>query len=375
MHRKPDYATLRAETKFSSGASGTYLALLKLAEVPIRDFFLKPEACIEVYRVGRPKLREMFGPEIGMPGPSTPPVSYGHPNVLGAELMFPDDGEVAVQHLYSDSLAKGIAALRQPVDYANAGMFPFYREFQATMQKAFPEEKVRLSFGLEGPITTAYELRGDAFFYDPFDQPEKTREFLRLLTRSILDYHAFETGLRGEKPSNPAGAGLCDDVAAMIPPHLWDEFVLPYWDQYFNGMTTGKRSAHVEDLRIPQLKYLETIGLWHYDPSISKQINPRTIAANCRVPFGWRLGSFHYRNLTRREVEEFVFQAAADGASSVFTTLEGSMCTPETVEKVHTLMRAGKEVRRLLDAGCPRSELSQHVSAAGKKKFWDTWLK
>ncbi len=53
-----------------------------------------PQAGIELYRKGRPLVREMFGPVPDLPAPSTPSISYGHINALGIELVFPEGGEV-----------------------------------------------------------------------------------------------------------------------------------------------------------------------------------------------------------------------------------------------------------------------------------------
>ncbi len=373
MHTVPDYTTLRNPRSFSYGASACYLAFQTMGGVPLHEFFQNPDACIEAYRKGRPRVRELFGPDVSIGAPATPPVSYGHPNGLGARLYFPEGGEVAVEHVWRDSLDQAITQLKQPVDYASAGLFPFYADFRAQMQKAFPGEPVGLGWGLEGPITTAYELRGDAWFTDPYDEPVKAREFLRLLTGSILDFHAFRCRVDGRLLINPDGAGLCDDVAAMMPASLWEEYVLPYWELYFSGMTSGRRSAHVEDLRPAQLPFLETIGLWSYDPSISPKLNPKRIVEHCRVPFGWRLGSFHYRDLSCQDVEDFVFQAAADGASSVHTVIEGSMCTESTAAKVQALIRAGKAAKQALEAGATRADLGDRVSPSGKRKFWEHW--
>ena len=374
MHLQPDYEALRKETPFEWNVSGSYLAYLKMAEVPIRDFFLQPDACIEVYRTGRRRVGELFGPDVGVARLTTPPISYGHPNGLGAELYFPEGGEVAVEHVFQDSLDRAIAALRQPVDFGRAPRAQFYLNFLAQVQQAFPDEEVWYAYSWEGPVTTAYELRGDAFFLDVLDEPEKTREFLGLLTTSILDFYRWHCSISGRPVLKPDSTMICDDIASMIPPRLWETFVLPYWDQYFTGMTTGKRLAHVEDLRPAQVPFLETAGLWYYDPSVSRQLNPRIIARECRVPFGWRLVSFHYRNMTCRDVEDFVFQAAADGASKVFTILEGTMCEPPHIPKVEAFIRAGKEAKRLLDQGATRAELRDHVSERGRRKFWETWL-
>jgi hypothetical protein len=373
MYKRPDYETALANTAFSWHAGTSYSAYIALANVPIHEFFQAPAACIEAYRTGRARARELFGPDVAMAGPATPPVSYGHPNGLGAKLYFPDGGEVAVEHLCADSLDHGIDVLRRPVDYARAGMAPFYIEFREKLRAAFPGEAVGLSYGAEGPLTSAYELRGDAFFLDPFDEPEKTKEFLRLLTSSILDFHAFRCRLDGREPMNPNSAGMCDDIASMLPPRLWDEFVLPYWEQYYSGMTTGTRSAHVENLKPDQLPFLEDIGLCFYDPSISPDLDPKVIAARCRVPFLWRLGSFHYRTMSCQDVRDFVFQAVSDGASQVCTYVAEDTCDTATVAKVHAFIQAGKEVRQALENGGTRADIAAWVSPEGRKRFWTFW--
>ena len=92
LHAKPDYSALRAETPFTWSVSATYLALLEVTGIPIRRFNLDPAAGVELYRKGWPMLREMFGEDVALWGPSTPPISYGHVNGLGSRLTFPDGG-------------------------------------------------------------------------------------------------------------------------------------------------------------------------------------------------------------------------------------------------------------------------------------------
>ncbi len=372
MTTQPDYTAARERAGFDWYVAGGQGALRALAGVPIREFNLDPKACIEVYRRGRPMLREMFGEDVRLPGVCTPAVSYGHANALGSELIFPEGGEVAHTHPYN-GLEEGIRSLREPVDFAMAGMAPFYLDFMEQMARAFPDEEVGFSFGLEGPLTTAYEMRGEGFFTDVFDDPPRAQEFLRLLTDSILAFHCFLAEIRGVPAVSPEAGGMCDDIASMIPPHMWAEFVLPYWEQYYRGVTTGRRHAHVEDLRPVQLPFLEEIGLVFYDPSISPQLDPRVIAEGCRVPFTWRLGSIHYPTMTTRDVRDFVFQAVADGASRVHSNVAETMCDPASVEKVHAFIDAAKEAERLLDAGASRAEIGERVSPEGKTKFWDHW--
>ncbi|HUS79882.1 MAG TPA: uroporphyrinogen decarboxylase family protein [Armatimonadota bacterium] len=369
----PDYSNLRDDSSFGWSVSATQGALREITGTPIREFNLQPEACIHAYREGRPLLREMFGEDVGMPSPATPAVSYGHVNCLGSELLFPEGGEVAHTHIYG-SLAEGIQALKQPVDFATTGMAPFYMDFQEQMKAAFPDEPVSLGFGAEGPITTAYELRGEGFFTDIFDDPEGAAEFLRLAVDSIVAYAGWRARANGAEFPNPVGGGMVDDLSSFIPPRKFRELVIPAWERYYSGITTGRRSAHVEDLRAEQLVFLEEIGLWSYDPSVSPRLSPPIIVANCRVPFGWRLVNFHYREMSVQDIEDFVYLSCADRASGVFTHVCDNMCTPERVEQVHAFIAAGKEAKRLVEEeGCSREEMRERVSPGNREGFWDRW--
>jgi hypothetical protein len=368
----PDYEGLRERTPFRWFVGSSSYALMALTGTSFGDYNLHPEACIEMYRKGRPLFRELFpDPAIALPRVGTPAVSYGHVNGLGCELRFPEDGEVCHVPVY-DSLAEGIAALREPVDFATAGMAPFFLDYKRQLEQAFPEEKVGFSYGLEGPITTAYELRGQDFLLDLLDSPELAAEFLEAVTRSINEFWLFYAEANGI-PARAGGAGMCDDVASMVPARLFPQLVLPFWEMFYQARTDGSRSAHVEDLRAEQLPFLESIGLVSFDPSISPKLSPPVIRDRCRVPFGWRLGSFHYLTMTEEEVRDWVFQAVADGASSVFTHIEAIMCRPENVPKVAAFMAAAREVAAMLEHGATRLDLAREVSPAGRERFWDHW--
>lgn len=372
MYVRPDYSTAREKAGFHWGVGSSQGALRQLAGIPIREFNLEVSACAEAYRLGRIRQKEIFGDEVSQYPLLTPAVSYGHVNCLGSELLFPEGGEVAHTHIYS-SLEEGIEALKKPVDWASEGMAPFYLRFRDELHEFFPDEKPRLCFGGEGPLTTAYELRGDGFFTDIYDDPPLAAEFMRLVVESILDFDRFTAEVNGQPFPNETGSGMCDDIASFISPALFPTFVLPYWEQLYSGLTTGTRSAHVEDLRPEQLRFLEDIGLSYFDPSISPRLTPKILQEHCRVPFTWRLESFHMREMDVTEVQDFVFIAAADGASAVSLTLGEISCQEAYHPKVRAFIAAAREAKELLDGGCSREELRQRASAAGREKLWDGW--
>jgi len=75
-----------------------------------------------------------------------------------------------------------------------------------------------------------------------------------------------------------------------------------------------------------------------------------------------------------QDVEDFVYQAVADGAGYVFTYIEAVLCRDNAAEKVKAFIAAAKQAKKLLDDGAGREEVGQRVSPAGRKKFWDNWL-
>ena len=369
---KPDYSKLRFETPFQWGIISSYDTLLALTGIPIRDFYLNPEAGIEAYRRGRPLVTEMFGPDVPPPALATPHVSYGHVNCLGAELLFPEGGEVC-HGVPFDSLDDAIAVLHKKIDWPNAGMASFYMEYGRRLSEAFDGEECIVAFGLEGPLTTAYTLRGHGIFTDSMDDPPKFKQFLELLTKSILDFGYFYGDINGWPRFSEDGAGLCDDVASMFHPDTWPEYVLPYWDLYLGTKTNGPRFAHVEDLRVEHLKYLEEIGLTTYDPSISHKLNPVLISQYCRVPFQWRLGSIHYAVMSCQDVRDFVFRSVADGASSIFADACEPQCNAAEAMKVKTFIETAREVEKMLTEGAAREDIGKCTSKEGMKRFWDHW--
>jgi hypothetical protein len=61
----------------------------------------------------------MYGPDVNLGTPVTSPVSYGDINGLGAELLFPENGEVSHTKIF-DTLQKGIDLFKK--DYYNKSL-------------------------------------------------------------------------------------------------------------------------------------------------------------------------------------------------------------------------------------------------------------
>lgn len=334
----------KSNPPFTWSTPVSYEVFPYLAGIPLRLFHLEPSACVKSFRLGREALREIFGDDIPVPACYCPPLSYGHIACLGTEVLFPENGAPGVRPVCS-SIDEGIRVMRAETVFENNELFKLYLRMQVYLQKEFPEEKVAFSgFGWEGPITSAVLLRGQDFYVDLYDYPEKAKEFLNMLTTSIIRFTRFCATVNSDPEVSPRGGGLCDDFAALIPPDLWPEFVLPYWDQYYKGITTGSRSLHCEDLSPAHLKYLKTLNVASFDPDKSSKLSPTIIARNTEVPFAWSLQSYEYACMTIQDVEDWVLESVAGGASRVYSYIYVNMCEGSTPAKVRSFIEtAGKE--------------------------------
>lgn len=347
----------REAVPFGWGASCGMAAYATLAGVRFDRLFLESDAIIDSYKRGRRMAQELFGPDVSLGGPTWAGISYGHVNALGSRLIFPEDSEVAHTPIYG-SLREGIEALSHESDFTRQEMFPFYLDLWQKLRNAFPGEPIAFGgFKAEGPVTTAWLLRGHDFFTDILDEPALAEEYLRAVTGSVIRYEKTVRRINGKPELDAVEMGLADDVASMIAPALWPQLVMPFLERYYREQTTGARYAHIEDLKVDHLRYLDTLQLSGYDPSVSPKLSPALIRDNCCVPFSWRLNSTHYPGRSEQEIEAWVFDAAAGGASSVSTVVAREMCNSECAAKVRAFVRAAKRVKTLLDEGCPRREL------------------
>lgn len=370
-----NYEKAREEAGFTWTVKTYIYSLMSLANIKLNELNESPTAGIEIYKDKYfDQIKEMFGDYIIRPMTSTPPISYGHINHLGVPLNFPkNEGEVNYihQHKSFDEWIKIIKSKMEFNEMTKEGQsFLLYKE---KLQQAYPDRYIYWNMSYEGPITTAYELMDVDFFYGLFDEPDRVKEFLNILTLNTVEYTKFHHRINEIPEYNQEGHGICDDIASMISPDMFEEIVLPYWDMYFEGVTSGKRHIHTEGHTFKTMKFFEKANINSFDPSISPKLNPKLIRDNNRVPFYWRLGSFHYRDLSIQDVKDWVYKAVEDGASNVFTGITHIMLDPNTVAKVKAFKEAASNAKNMFDKGVSREEIGKLVSTEGRKKFWNSW--
>lgn len=319
-----------------------------LSGVRIRNFFLDPEACAYAFKEGRRKLKEIFSSDVSLPSVSPAHFSYGHLACLGAEITFPENGEPVPRPLYS-SIKKAIESLRRDVEFKENKLFKHYCAIYEHLKKEFKEEARFEGFGWEGPLTSAFLLRGNGFFLDLKKNPKEVKEYLELLTESIVKFAYFLREINGEPKVDPRWTGLCDDMASYLNPNLWEEYVLPYWEMYYSNLTSGKRSLHCENLTPEHLYNLKKIKISHFDPSISSKTRKLTASIVKKklegMPFSWRLPSFELIEMTTEDIKNWLVKAYKDGASEVYLVVEPILCNKENSIKVIDFIKIAKEIK------------------------------
>lgn len=369
---KPDYSVLRKKSEFVWYVNMSYYAMAELADVTLHDLFTNYKASLKLYsKENFDKFNKHFPmhEKLRKLNPSTPPISYGHINGLGIDLIFPEgNGEVNYKRC-DKSLDDWISILDKPIDFSKAGMAPYYLEYQDNMKKAMNVDKVNFSYGYEGPITTAYTMLDLKLYYDLYDDPEKLKIFLEKLSWSITQFKRFHANVNGNDYKNTSY--MCDDCATLVSADMWEEFVIPYMDIVYSDVNANRRSLHSEGMIYKHLKNLEKLGITWFDPSVSPKLDPEIIYKNCEVPFIWRMCSIYHSLLDRELAMDFVFAAVRDGASGLFTTARD--LEEHNINVVEGFIQACETVQAMFAKGADRSDVGKLVSDRGKDIFWEKW--
>lgn len=329
---------MNTQKPFSWFAGVAQSALTSVTKVNLRDFFLDKEVCRMVNDKGRKMIVEMFDGRLRMPTPSAAAISYGHLASLGAHIRYPDNSEPNTEPMFSN-MREAVEWLKRDVDFSQNDMFKRYYEVWQYLKQSFPDEKVRFSgCGHQGPLTSAVLLRGQDFYIDIYDEPELTKEFLTLLTDSIVKYIHLVRKINNEPSVIPAESYMADDFASLVSPWLWPEYVVPFWNQYYEGLTTGKRCIHVENLVPDHLQYLTEVGIGFFDPSVSAKLGPKIISERVDFDFTWRLLCIHIPGMTTEDVVRWVHQSVEDGARHLHTYITDTYCKPENQPKAFAFM-------------------------------------
>ena len=319
-------------------------AIPYLAGISMHDFFMDKVACARAWREGTAYLKDYFGDMLPMRRPSPAPLSYGHMICLGAPVNIPKEGEPNVSH-FADSIDEAIDIMKANKDtqFEKNEFFQYYLEVWDYLKSQFPDENIPFGgFGAQGPLTSAVLLRGQDFLMDLYDEPEKCKEFLTLLTDSIIAYQKLLRRING-KPEVQESGGIADDFSSLVPPAMWYDFVLPFLNREYEALSYGtKRSLHLENLTPKHLPLLTHLKLTHFQPSVSDMLTLDSMKQNLNpdIPFDWLLYAYHVTNMNEAEIQAWVDNTIAAGCRYLRTQFGTYACQIGKLDRIKMFLHA-----------------------------------
>ena len=225
---------------------------------------------------------------------------YPHIVSLGAKIVFAEDSEPKPFPLIHKP--EEIDNLSEPEDYLAAPLIQERLKVCAEIKKRCPQSPNFIGHLLEGPITTAVLLMGSDFLTLPYDDPERAHKFLEFCTKSAINYANAICEYFGE-PIQPGPSGFPDDFGGMFPPKIFKEFVVPYWEEIFQGLKATERSLHSELLRVEHLPFLKELKVECFDPSADQYVTPEILHKHCPCKFLSRILQWEIFNSSLDELK------------------------------------------------------------------------
>ncbi len=309
--------------------------MAQLAGVALHDTHFDADAIFKVYDRIRPLADELGVPA---PKPRLAGFAYSHLAALGARIVFAEDGEPNVEPMIH--APEDIDRLRPPSDYLAVPLVKNRLRLAAELGRRNPEALgTYIGHYNEGPLTTAGLLIGPDFFTLLYDDPARAHKLLQFSTETALQFgRALHRHWFGDAPAKTRG--LADDFAGMLPPAMFSEFVVPYWNMYYEGQPAGPRSLHSELLREDHLPYLGAAQIAAFDPGADQYLAPELLQSKCSCPFKILIKTWEVNNMTAGELERFYRRIAACRPQHIRFVLDAM----EQLEKIKRLLQVAREL-------------------------------
>lgn len=316
--------------KFHCGISEGFI--IKHAGITYNQLHFDADAIVYAYeKIKEVALRLSITPPI----PHLAGFAYSHVASLGCEIIFPENSEPKPLPLLKNTL--DIDNLHEPQDYLAS---PVIKKKLASLEKLLekvPNTWKSIGHLYEGPITTAMLLMGESFLTLPYDDPKKAHKLLRFCAKSALNY-AYAIREKLNIPIDPGTVGIPDDFAGMLPPFLFEEFVLPYWEVLYSGMKATERHLHSELLRPDHLPLLKKTKIDLYDPGADQYVTPEILRDYCPCRFTLLIKEWEIDTLCIEELVSLYEKYASVKPESINFWLS----FPEHEEKISVLLEKAR---------------------------------
>jgi uroporphyrinogen-III decarboxylase len=256
------------------------------AGIPQSDYYTDIEQAIRVGQDFPPVFEKATGylPETTFTVPVT---AYEGVAALGGNLVFPAEHQPMIRNQghVLDDLALDSAIVPDP--YLDQ-RFLQHVDWLGELGRRFPKRVVRGGLaGQEGPVTTAGLLRGERFFFDCLDNPQRAHHLLNLCTGMFIRWTQAD---RSVCEYQPTVVGIADDYAGLLNPALWPEFVLPYYQRICGALGPAGCALHSELMRAQHLPLLHELPLISLNLGENQYLQPEDVALELpNVPFGWHV--------------------------------------------------------------------------------------
>jgi hypothetical protein len=135
----------------------------------------------------------------------------------------------------------------------------------------------------------------------------------------------------------------------MIPPGMWDEFVIPFWNRYYEGGTTGTgRVLHCEALSPAHLPYLGKAGITHYQPSVSQKITLDDMHKHTNIPFDWLLYAYNVTEMDDSEIEARIVEAMHYNPTLIRTQFGAYAVSSGRIDRLQAFIRLAEQYGALV---------------------------
>lgn len=304
-------------------------AITEVAGMPLRPFLTDADVMLSACATADVFFNAEYGLRVE---PHIPLHSWWSLAMLGIEIEWPEDGwPHPVRTLERPEDVEGLTIpegnfFKHP---ALAPIVQYDRNVCAVTKAAS-----HLHDGMAlGPVTCAQTLRGDAFFLDLYESPERAHRLLDFATELHLRFQEQRRLYCGL----PAGdfMHIADDLAGMISPALWPEFVLPYWKRIFvqRGSELGRstRMLHSELMNPEQqmlaVKHLPITCIeCGEDPNVTIEDMNAT-----GLEYHWHIKALEMLNGTPEKIRQSYRQAADGGAPVVVSGIAHRGVPPENI--------------------------------------------
>ena len=197
------------------------------------------------------------------------------------------------KHLSRKEVSKVIREL-DPATAPQRGLVAMAMERSAYFREQLGHKARVCSFSHQSPLDIAYQVRGEDFFYDLYDDPAFVHDFLDACTDIYVAVTRAFKELADEPADGPysqAHIACSDDVSTLLGPEHFYEFSLPYTRKALRALGGGLvhfcgDAGHIIEgyLAAPEVKAINLGQPELYDPAI---VMPRMLAARTIYSGGW----------------------------------------------------------------------------------------